>query len=115
MNHHFVMLSQIPLTSNISSMQTDSSNKRIHRTRMRTRIGRTYKRPRPNQAQCVALVLIPVVHPDTIGICLDRFSEHIVRCRLLQKLQIPHEDAFELVPVAATPWFAAIVNDAVVV
>ena len=83
---------------------------------MRRRIRRVDPRARPHHAQRIPLLLVPVVLPDAVRILLDRVLERVVWRRGVQQLQVAHEDALELVGVAAAVGFAAlVVDDAVVV
>jgi hypothetical protein len=83
---------------------------------MRCRIRRIDKRTRPHHAQRIALLLVPVVLPDTVRVLLDRVLERVIWRRGVQQLQIAHEDALELVGIAAAVGLAAlVVDDAVVV
>jgi hypothetical protein len=82
---------------------------------MCTRVRWVDERSRPNHTHRVSFVLVPVVLPDTVGICSDGIGESIIWRCLMQQLQIAHKDALELVAVAAATWLAAIVNYAIVV
>lgn len=83
---------------------------------MRRRIRWVDPRTRPHHAQRISLLLVPVVLPNAVRVLLDRVLERVIWRRGVQQLQVAHEDALELVGVAAAVGLAAlVVDDAIVV
>ena len=83
---------------------------------MRRCICRVDKRTRPHHAQRIPLLLVPVVLPNAVRVLLDRVLERVIWRRGVQQLQVAHEDALELVGVAAAVGLAAlVVDDAIIV
>ena len=82
---------------------------------MRRRIRWVDPRTRPHHAQRISLFLVPVVLPNAVRVLLDRVLERVIWRRGVQQLQVAHEDALELVGVAAAVGLAALVVDDTVV
>jgi len=92
------------------NLQPNSSNKRIHRRRMRRRIHQIH-RPRPRLPQLIILQ-IPIMLPNTLRRSLNHLLIRLLRRNSIQRREIADKNALELGGVrVAGVWVAGFFDD----